>query len=331
MYQSVLRPLLFALDAEKAHNLTLSALQQPILAHIAKSLYGFSHPNLRREVFGLPFENPVGLAAGLDKNAAVFNQMADLGFGFVEIGTVTPRPQAGNPKPRLFRLKADQAIINRMGFNNEGVEKIVQRLKKRKTKAIIGGNIGKNKDTPNQDAVKDYLLCFEALAPYVDYFSVNVSSPNTPTLRELQNKESLTEIISSLQEKNRFSRPILLKIAPDLTTDQLDDIAQMAEKTQLHGLICCNTTISREGLHQNPGPFGAGGLSGLPLKEKANFILSELKKRVSIPIVASGGIMSAEDAVKKIELGASLIQLYTGLVYKGPLLIKQIKQKLITL
>jgi dihydroorotate dehydrogenase len=326
---SLLRPILFSLPAEKAHDLTLQALKWPFASQLAKAIYGFSHPSLHRNLFGLEFDNPVGLAAGLDKNAMVFNEMADLGFGFVEIGTLTPKAQNGNPKPRLFRLKADQAIINRMGFNNLGVEQAVHRLRDRKTKVVIGGNIGKNKDVPNSEAVNDYLTCFEVLSPYVDYFAVNVSSPNTPGLRELQDQTYLVKILSSLQDKNSFSRPILLKISPDLNDFQLDEIAWIAQKTELAGLISSNTTVSRQGLQTSAQPFGEGGLSGKPLKKQSNYILSELKKRTNIPIVAVGGIMSAQDAIEKISLGASLVQVYTGLVYRGPELIREIKKGLV--
>ncbi len=328
MYQTILRPILFGLEAETAHELTFRAMKFRLFQSIAKAIYRFEHPALARKVFGLDFPNPVGLAAGMDKNGVVINEMAALGFGFVEIGTLTPRPQAGNPKPRLFRLNSHQAIINRMGFNNQGVDAAVARIKSRKPGIIVGGNIGKNKDTPNQQAARDYQICFDALVDCVDYFAINVSSPNTPGLRQLQEKHALEELLFSLQERNSAQKPILLKIAPDLTEWQLDDIAQIAIQTKLAGIIATNTTILRNGLtHKNAKQ--AGGLSGKPLFELSNRILIQLRARLNLPIIAVGGIMNPEDALQKFSLGASLIQIYTGLVYKGPALVKDIKKAIV--
>lgn len=299
-----------------------------------RRLYTFEHPKLERTVFGLAFKNPVGLAAGFDKDGKAFRTMAALGFGFVEVGTVTPEPQVGNAKPRLFRLPKDEALINRMGFNNAGAEAMVQRLQgKRPPGLIIGGNIGKNKATPNEQAVKDYEICFEKLFPHVDYFVVNVSSPNTPGLRELQDKEPLTRLLNHLQKLNRAkdkSKPILLKIAPDLTDAQLDDIVEIVQQTGIDGVIATNTTISREGLQQNTEKIGAGGLSGQPLRQRSTAIIRYLKNRSDgqMTIIGVGGIASPADAIEKLEAGASLVQIYTGLVYEGPALVKRINREL---
>lgn len=281
----------------------------------------------------MKFPSPVGVAAGLDKDAEAFDALGALGFSFVEIGTVTPLPQPGNPAPRLFRLVDDHSLINRMGFNNRGVEAAVKRLKKRRTDVIIGGNIGKNKVTPNEEAVSDYLKCFDALYPYVDYFAVNVSSPNTPGLRELQQKGPLTEILSALQLHNSACparKPILLKIAPDLTDDQLDDIIEIVADTHIDGVIATNTTISREMIFATPMPrverMGGGGLSGSLLTERATEVIRYLHERSggAFPIIGVGGIMTPEDAIEKLEAGASLVQLYTGFIYEGPPLVGRI-------
>ena len=290
------------------------------------------HPALEREVFGLKFKNPVGLAAGFDKDAKLYKELSALGFGFVEIGTLTPRPQPGNEKKRLFRLKEDEAIINRMGFNNGGVEAAVERLKKNNN-VLIGGNIGKNKTTPNEKAVDDYLFCFKALFDYVDYFVVNVSSPNTPNLRELQDKEPLTDLLKSLQKENKkksASKPVLLKIAPDLMDPQLLDIIDIVKETGIDGIIATNTTISREGLI-SANRNEAGGLSGKPLRKRATEVIRFLseKSNKAFPIIGVGGINSAEDALEKLEAGASLVQLYTGFIYEGPGLIRCINEKII--
>lgn len=310
-------------------------LSIPGMKSLWKKWYVIEHPSLERELFGLKFKNPVGLAAGFDKDAALYNELAYCGFGFIEVGTVTPKPQDGNPKKRLFRLTEDEAIINRMGFNNRGVDEMVKNLKKRKTKVIIGGNIGKNKVTPNEDAVNDYVLSFEALHPYVDYFVVNVSSPNTPNLRALQDKEPLTALLSKLKEKNKkknTQRPILLKIAPDLSNEQLDDVIEIVENTKIDGIIATNTTIDRSNLKtQNPEQFGPGGLSGKPLTKRSTEVICYIheKSEGRIPIIGVGGIHSPEDAKEKLNAGASLVQLYTGFIYEGPKIVRKINEELI--
>jgi dihydroorotate dehydrogenase len=288
---------------------------------------------LEREVFGLKFPNPVGLAAGFDKNAVLFKELSNFGFGFIEIGTLTPKGQEGNPKKRLFRLKEDAAIINRMGFNNDGVDEAVKRLKKNKN-ILIGGNIGKNKVTPNENAVDDYVYCFQSLFDYVDYFVVNVSSPNTPNLRALQDKEPLTHLLStlnSLNHKKSSPKPILLKIAPDLTHSQLDDIIEIVVATKIDGVIATNTTLNREGL-QSGNKSEAGGLSGKPLGERSTEVIRYLadQSKKAFPIIGVGGIHSAEDAVEKLNAGASLVQLYTGFVYEGPAVVKRINKLLLS-
>jgi dihydroorotate dehydrogenase len=341
MYKHLLKPLLFKLDAERAHHFIFDNLRRtaalPGAQAVLRSLYSYQHPSLAREVFGLKFPNPVGLAAGLDKNAVLTDELALLGFGFVEIGTVTPRPQPGNPAPRLFRLPQDEALLNRMGFNNDGAEVVARRLARRRNRQlIIGGNIGKNKDTPNELAAQDYVAGFEALAEVVDYFVVNVSSPNTPGLRELQDKKPLIDILQQVQQRNQARpqpRPLLLKIAPDLTDAQLDDILEIARETQLSGLVATNTTISRAGLQTDAArvaALGAGGLSGRPLRERATEVVRYLHRRSdgSLPIIGSGGIHSAQDALEKLAAGASLVQLYTGFVYEGPGLVREINEQL---
>lgn len=286
---------------------------------------------------GIPFLHPIGLAAGFDKNALYLRELECLGFGHVEIGTVTPLGQEGNPKPRLFRLKKDKALINRMGFNNEGVKIVVERLRNWKTTRkdsamVIGGNIGKNKVTPNEDAWKDYEICFRALHPYVDYFVVNVSSPNTPGLRELQEKESLRKILTHLQLINinmDIQRPLLLKIAPDLNTEQLSDVVSLAMEIKLDGLVISNTTISREGLttsKQTLDHIGAGGLSGKPVQQRSTEILRYIAAQTQgkIPLIASGGVFTGSDALEKMEAGAGLVQVWTGFIYEGPAIVKKI-------
>lgn len=336
MYQYFVKPLLFQFDPEKVHYFTFSFIKFickiPGVKSILKSTYAVDNASLEREVFGLKFKNPVGLAAGFDKNAELFLELSAFGFGFIEIGTVTPKAQDGNPKKRLFRLKKDQAIINRMGFNNEGMDAVVDRLKKNKN-VLIGGNIGKNKITPNEEADSDYQLCFESLYPYVDYFVVNVSSPNTPNLRALQDKEPLTKLLNSLQQRNLEkpkAKPILLKIAPDLTNEQLLDIIDIVGVTGISGVIATNTTISREGL-QSEDKNEIGGLSGKPLKARSTEVIRFLhqKSNGAFPIIGVGGIHSAQDALEKLAAGASLVQLYTGFVYEGPALIKSINQAIL--
>lgn len=336
MYKSILRPILFKSDPEEIHHFTFSSVRRlfkvPGSKNIIKKLYQVNDTRLEREVFGLKFKNPVGLAAGFDKDAKLYKELSHFGFGFIEIGTVTPKPQPGNPKKRLFRLKEDQAIINRMGFNNGGVAEAVVRLQKNKN-VLIGGNIGKNKVTPNNEAVNDYILCFNALFNVVDYFVVNVSSPNTPGLRELQDKEPLTKLLATLQDLNAQKekrKPILLKIAPDLTEDQLLDIIDIVATTKIDGVIATNTTISREGL-TSVNKEEIGGLSGKPLTKRSTEVIRFLSERSNkaFPIIGVGGIHSAQDALEKIEAGASLVQLYTGFIYEGPQLIKDINTKLL--
>jgi len=334
MYKSIVRPLLFKFDPEGVHHFSfrsIKLLSKLGLTRLAKSSFQVEDKALEREVFGLKFKNPVGLAAGFDKDAKLYQELSDFGFGFVEIGTLTPKPQPGNPKKRLFRLKEDQAIINRMGFNNGGVEAAVTRLKKNKN-VLIGGNIGKNKVTPNEEAFNDYKICFEALYDYVDYFVVNVSSPNTPNLRALQDKEPLTKLLAGLQELNKLKggKPILLKIAPDLTDEQLLDIIDIVKTTQIAGVIATNTTISRDGL-KSENRAETGGLSGKPLKDRSTEVIRFLsvKSNKAFPIIGVGGIHSAADALEKLEAGASLIQLYTGFIYEGPGLIKRINQEIL--
>lgn len=336
MYKSIIRPILFKYDPEEIHYFTFSALRFlnkiPGFPSLFKSLYEVKDSRLETEVFGLKFKNPVGLAAGFDKDAKLYKELSNLGFGFIEIGTLTPKGQEGNPKKRLFRLKEDSAIINRMGFNNGGVLEAVERLKKNNG-VLIGGNIGKNKLTSNEEATSDYEICFDALYDYVDYFVVNVSSPNTPNLRALQDKEPLTQLLQTLQNKNLAKpkqKPILLKIAPDLTDEQLLDIIDIVKETKIAGVIATNTTISREGL-QSENKAEMGGLSGKPLTKRSTEVIRFLseKSNKSFPIVGVGGIHSAEDAIEKLEAGASLIQLYTGFIYEGPKLIKEINRKIL--
>lgn len=328
-------------DPENVHYFTFSIIRFfariPGFSALAKATYRVQNPLLETEVFGLKFPNPVGLAAGFDKDAKLYKELSDFGFGFVEIGTLTPKAQPGNPKPRLFRLKEDQAIINRMGFNNGGVDAAVKRLRANKN-VIIGGNIGKNKDTPNDKAVNDYLICFDALYDVVDYFVVNVSSPNTPNLRQLQEKEPLKALLRTLQQNNidlsasksKSTKPILLKIAPDLTNEQLLDIIEIVQETDIAGVIATNTTISREGLlSENKDEMG--GLSGKPLRNRSTEVIRFLAENNnnSFPIIGVGGIHSAVDAMEKLEAGASLIQLYTGFIYEGPQLVMDINEKIL--
>jgi dihydroorotate dehydrogenase len=342
MYHQI-RSLLFLISAERAHHVAMTALNilcsVPFIKRMITSRFSAAHPSLVTQQFGIQFPNPVGLGAGFDKNAKYLRELQALGFGFVEIGTVTPRPQEGNEKPRLFRLPKDGALINRMGFNNEGVEVITKRLKEWKEKKsnrtnslIIGGNIGKNKVTPNEEAWKDYEICFRALHPYVDFFVVNVSSPNTPGLRELQEKDALHRILTHLQTLNKsfqVQRPILLKIAPDLTPTQIDDVIDLAKEINLDGLVATNTTVSREGLQTTSAELeyiGAGGLSGKPVEKRSTAIVQYIHQKTggSIPIIGSGGIFTAEDAMKKQAAGARLIEVWTGFIYEGPYIVKKI-------
>ena len=336
MYKQLIRPILFCFDPEKVHYFTFSTIKLlskiPGFSGLFRALYEVKDSRLETEVFGLKFKNTVGLAAGFDKNAVLYQELSNFGFGFIEIGTLTPKAQDGNPKKRLFRLREDSAIINRMGFNNGGVEEAVLRLKKNNG-VLIGGNIGKNKVTPNEEATSDYEICFEALFDYVDYFVVNVSSPNTPNLRALQDKEPLTELLQTLQNKNLAKpkqKPILLKIAPDLTDEQLLDIIDIVNETKIAGVIATNTTLSREGL-ASENKIETGGLSGKPLAKRSTEVIRFLseKSNKSFPIIGVGGIHSAEDAIEKLEAGASLVQLYTGFIYEGPALVKTINKAIL--
>lgn len=341
MYKILIRPLLFKLSPERAHHFTFGLVRflfaVPFVRTVMYLLYNVSDKKLEREVFGLHFKNPVGLAAGFDKDGKLFNQFGFMGFGFIEVGTVTPRPQPGNEKPRLFRLPEDKALINRMGFNNSGAEKLRNRLKRKYATVLIGGNIGKNKDTPNDDAAEDYLACVETLWEVVDYFAVNVSSPNTPGLRALQEKAPLTAILRKLKKavsEKPDVRPVLLKIAPDLTDEQLDDIIDIVRDTGIDGVIATNTTISREGLRSDADEVeqcGAGGLSGQPLKQRSTEVIRYLceKSGGAFPVIGAGGIHSAADALEKLEAGAALVQVYTGYVYEGPGLVREINKKIL--
>ncbi len=343
MYKYFLRPLFFLLDPEWVHHLSFKGirfLSKLGFSPLFRLRYVLEDPKLEREVFGLKFKNPVGLAAGFDKDAKLYNELSDFGFGFIEIGTLTPKPQEGNPKKRLFRLKSDQAIINRMGFNNKGVFDAVEKLKK-KHRVLVGGNIGKNKATPNNLATKDYLICFEALFEHVDYFVVNVSSPNTPGLRELQDKAPLTALLLELMKENKKiatksnqgkEKPILLKIAPDLTDDQLLDIIDIVDSTKIDGVIATNTTISRQNL-KSPlvETEEKGGLSGKPLRKRSTEVIRFLSEKSgkAFPIIGVGGIHGPEEALEKLEAGADLIQLWTGFIYEGPGLIKRINKAIL--
>jgi dihydroorotate dehydrogenase len=337
---SLLKSLLFLMPAERAHHTTTGLLNFlssiPGIPGVLRSLFVVRDSRLERELFGLTFPNPVGLAAGFDKNADYLHSMQHLGFGFIEIGTVTPKGQPGNPQPRLFRLKQDHGLINRMGFNNDGMEAAIKKLKNRPKNLIVGGNIGKNKVTPNEEATSDYLKCFDALFEYVDYFVVNVSSPNTPDLRQLQDKEPLTKLLGTLQKRNeekQSRKPILLKIAPDLTDSQLDDILEIADETKIDGLIASNTTISRDGLTTEASAveaIGAGGLSGQPVRTRSTEVIRYLRDRnKDLPIIGVGGIDGPDSAKEKLAAGANLIQIYTGFVYQGPALIKRINQAIL--
>ncbi|MDG2396613.1 MAG: quinone-dependent dihydroorotate dehydrogenase [Flavobacteriaceae bacterium] len=338
MYRKIFRPILFLFDPEMVH--VFSTLffkfifKIPGLKFIIKKSYCIENPLLERKLWGLTFKNPVGLAAGFDKDAKLFNQLSYFGFGFIEIGTITPKAQSGNPKKRLFRLTKDFGIINRMGFNNEGVKSIVERLKRKKN-ILIGGNIGKNKNTLIQNAYRDYKECFLELFPYVDYFVVNVSSPNTPNLRELQKKIYLKKLLSRLSDLNKKNinpRPILLKISPDLTDMELLEIINIVETVGLDGIVATNTSINRSNLRSNQDLINQkGGLSGKPLSSRSNYVIKFISKnsKNKIPIIGVGGIHSPEDAIEKINSGATLIQLYTGFVYEGPGIIRSINKKLI--
>ncbi|MGC6437935.1 MAG: quinone-dependent dihydroorotate dehydrogenase [Flavobacteriaceae bacterium] len=341
MYKSVIRSILFRFDPEAVHYFTFNAIRIlskiPMVSTLIRSLFLVQHPALERELFGLTFNNPVGLAAGFDKNAVLFEELTNFGFGFIEVGTVTPMPQAGNPKKRLFRLKDDQGLINRMGFNNAGLDAMILNLKSNSRRLIIGGNIGKNTATHPNDYTDDYAACFKALHPYVDYFVLNVSCPNVGSHAKLTDKDYLEELILEMKRLNgtfETPKPILLKIAPDLNTMQLDDIIALIADTKIAGVIASNTSVSRDGLKTSKlklEAIGNGGLSGKPIQSKSTEVIRYLseKSEKAFPIIGVGGIHSAEDAIEKIEAGADLVQIYTGFVYEGPSLIKSINKALI--
>jgi len=341
MYKTIIRPLFFLFDPEKIHHFTFSLIKFiskiPGIPAVFKSLYQINDKKLERKLFGLTFKNPVGLAAGFDKNAVLYNELANFGFGFIEIGTVTPKAQAGNPKKRLFRLKTDAGIINRMGFNNKGLEAAIEQLKKNKGKLIIGGNIGKNTDTMPDGYTADYLKCFLELHPYVDYFVLNVSCPNVGSHAKLTDKDYLIELITKVQDlNNTFSKqkPILLKIAPDLNEIQLDEVIEIVAETKIDGVIASNTSVNREGLiasKEKLESIGNGGLSGKPVKDRSTKVIKYLaeKSNKAFPIIGVGGVHSAKDALEKLSVGADLIQIYTGFIYEGPSLVKNINKAIL--
>jgi len=333
MYKSLIRPLLFRLDPESAHHFTFQAIKLlfkiPGFQYLSEQLFKVESKSFEKEVMGLKFPNPIGLAAGFDKDGKLYRELSAFGFGFIEVGTVTPLPQSGNDKPRMFRLPKDGGLINRMGFNNEGVNALKEQLKSRPKNIIIGGNIGKNKATANEDALSDYVKCFEELYDVVDYFVVNVSSPNTPGLRALQEKEPLTNLLRHLSELNnkKSNKPILLKIAPDLSDEQLDEIVEIVQTVKLQGIIATNTTISRENLHSEKDlKEQMGGLSGVPVKNRSTEVIRYIRKKAgkNLVIIGVGGIFTAEDAQEKLDAGADLLQVYTGFIYEGPAMIKRI-------
>ena len=338
MYQ-LLKPILFMMTPEKAHSFTTGMfkfLHKLGLGGRFKKTYTYEDPYLETEFLGLKFKNPVGLAAGFDKNGAYMHEFANLGFGFIEIGTITPKAQDGNPVPRLFRLPKDEALINRMGFNNKGATAVKHNLEKRPRHIVIGGNLGKNKNTPNEMALTDYIICFKEIYPHVDYIVINVSSPNTPNLRQLQDQEPLEKLLGAIVKANKMkplAKPILLKIAPDITDSMIDNILEIVDRKGVDGLILTNTTISREGLKTSKEKIekiGNGGLSGKPVGDKSDHILNYIRSiNREIPIIAVGGIMTPEDAVRKFQAGANLVQIYTGLIYKGPELVKEINKALV--
>jgi len=338
MYKIFIRKILFLFQPETIHDLIVFLLKIPLLSKIFRTFYSFHDPALECRIAGLSFRNPVGLAAGFDKNAEIYKQLADLGFGFIEIGTITPKSQPGNPKPRIFRLPQDEALINRMGFNNDGAEIVLERLKTRPPWLIVGGNIGKNKMTPNHEAIQDYEVVFEQLYEYVDFFVINVSSPNTPHLRELQEREPLRNLLNHLRQRTLLKpkpKPIFLKIAPDLNNHQLSEVAEIVLETGIDGVVATNTTISRDNLQTSDSrirDIGEGGLSGRPLKSRSTEVIRFLRNSLGdhVPIIGVGGIHSPEDALEKIRAGASLIELYTGFIYEGPALIKKINRALLS-
>ena len=338
MYKLIIRPVLFWFDPEKVHHFTFGFIKFinkiPFVSALLKNAFQYADKNLEQDLFGLKFKNPVGLAAGFDKNGELYNELANFGFGFVEVGTVTPKAQPGNPKKRLFRLQKDQGLINRMGFNNNGVAALVDRLKGRKTNMIIGGNIGKNTATLSENYISDYLETFAALHNYVDYFVVNISCPNVGSMAKLQDKDFILELLNTLQSHNHqkaTAKPILLKIAPDLNNQQLDEIIEVVAESKIDGVIAANTSVNREGLKASDqflNDIGNGGLSGKPVKDRSTKVISYLSQHSNkaFPIIGVGGIHSAEDAIEKIRAGASLVQIYTGFIYEGPALIKSINK-----
>ncbi|MCD8412120.1 quinone-dependent dihydroorotate dehydrogenase [Tenacibaculum finnmarkense] len=341
MYKQLIRPILFIFDPEKIHYFTFSVVKTvskiPFVSSIFRSMYQVNDKKLERNLFGLTFKNPVGLAAGFDKNAVLYNELANFGFGFVEIGTVTPKGQAGNPKKRLFRLKDDQGIINRMGFNNEGLEVAIEQLKKNKGKIIIGGNIGKNTDTTPENYTQDYVTCFKGLHPYVDYFVLNVSCPNVGSHAKLDDVSYLKELITEVQALNNKEvkqKPILLKMAPDLNNQQLDEIIELVAQTKIDGVIASNTSVNRANLKASKErltEIGNGGVSGQPVKDRSTKVIKYLadNSNKSFPIIGVGGIHSEKDALEKIDAGADLVQIYTGFIYEGPSLVKRINKAIL--
>ena len=343
MYKIFIRPLFFLFDPEKVHYFTFSmlkfAFKIPFVSGVVKKMYAVNHPKLERKLFGLTFKNPVGLAAGFDKNAVLYKELSNFGFGFIEIGTVTPMAQEGNPKKRLFRLLDDSGIINRMGFNNKGVDAAVEQLKNNNDRALIGGNIGKNTNSMPNEYTQDYLTCFKALHPYVDYFVLNVSCPNVGSMAKLQDKDYLLELITAVQNENEnhnSQKPILLKIAPDLNDIQLDEIIELVAETEIDGVIASNTSTNRVGLKTSKEKLeaiGNGGLSGKPIAERSTKVIQYLseKSNKAFPIIGVGGIHSATDALDKINAGADLVQIFTGFIYEGPGLVKKINKELLKL
>ncbi len=341
MYKRVIRPILFLIDPEKIHHFVATGLRIvfaiPGIGWLTKKIFSVKDPALKKDLFGLTFNNPVGIAAGFDKEAKLYNHLRNFGFSHVEIGTVTPESQPGNPRPRMFRIPSDKALINRMGFNNKGVEEFVKNLKKNKPKIIVGCNIGKNTNTPNDKAVNDYCKVFDLMHPYVDYFVINISCPNIQDLDKLQDKESTKNILDEISKQNSdkpFKKPVLLKIGPDHSEKQLDEIIEVIYQTGIDGIIATNTTTTRENLtidSQKIQLIGDGGLSGLPLKEKSTQTIAYISKKTNgkLPIIGVGGIFTAMDALEKINAGASLIQIYTGFIYEGPFIVKKINNKLL--
>lgn len=339
MYKLIIRPFLFLLSPEKAHHFVFKSLKLicfiPGMKSLLSLFFNLKNARLEKKIMGLTFPNPIGLAAGFDKDAKLYDELGAFGFGFIEIGTLTPLAQPGNPQPRMFRLTDDSGLINRMGFNNEGVDAAVERLKNRKPGLIIGGNIGKNKITPNENAILDYEKCFTALFPVVDYFVVNVSSPNTPGLRALQEKEPLTQLLFHLQKMNRETghpKPLLLKIAPDLTNTQLDEIVEIILEVGMDGIIATNTTISREGLKSAAEITNeTGGLSGLPVKKRSTEVIRYLREKAGkkMVIIGVGGVFNSADVREKMNAGADLVQVYTGFIYEGPGMVKKILKGLL--